>query len=237
MNYRLHEPSLRATPILDLRPTQITLGMVEVEHRRKSWRAQNPKKLAEFLEHHMVPVVIGPSERLYLIDHHHLARALHDEGVKSVFVSPVADFHKLDADEFWNMMDFHGWTHPYDGKGRRRPYSDLPKTIDDMEDDPYRSLAGQLRNVGGFAKDSTPFSEFVWADFLRRRIKPKDVRKDFAQALEAAHAFAKSQDASYLPGWCAPRHTPADETADKSGADARKNAAKHHTAEKVPHEA
>ena len=237
MNYRIREPVLRATPILDLRPTQMTLGMVEVELRRKNWRAENPKKLTDFLEHHMVPVVIGPNRRLYLIDHHHLVRALHDEGVESVFVSPVTDFHKLDPDDFWNMMDFHGWTHPYDGKGRRRDYADLPKTIEDMEDDPYRSLAGELRSVGGFAKDSTPFSEFVWADFLRKRIKPKDVRRDFTLALETALGLAKSEDASYLPGWCGPHQPHPDDTADKSEADAPKNEAKRHTSEKVAHEA
>ena len=204
MNYRIHEPSLHATPVLDLRPTQMTLGMGEVARKRGSWKSQGAKSLAEFLAHHMVPVVVGPGGRRYLIDHHHLARALHDEGVDSVFVSIVADFHKLDASAFWNIMDFHGWTHPFDGKGRRRAYADLPKTVAAMEDDPYRSLAGELRYVGGFAMDSTPFSEFVWADFLRRRVKPKDVRKDFGAAIDKALALARSEDASYLPGWCAP---------------------------------
>jgi hypothetical protein len=199
------EPMLHATPVLDLRPTQMTIGMVEVALKRKSWKEENPKKRDEFLGAHMVPVVVGPGKERFLIDHHHLARALHEEGVNSVFVTIVADFHKLDPREFWNMMDFHGWTHPFDSKGRRRDYADLPKTIQDMDDDPYRSLAGQLRGIGGYAKDSTPFSEFVWADFLRRRIKPKDVRKDFSRALSAAHEFAKSEEASYLPGWCAPR--------------------------------
>ena len=145
MNYRIHEPSLHPTPVLDLRPTQMTLGMSEVARKRRSWKSQGAKVLAEFLAHHMVPVVLGPGGRRYLIDHHHLARALHDEGVDSVFVTVVADFAKLDADAFWNIMDFHGWTHPYDGKGRRRAYADLPKTVAAMEDDPYRSLAGELR--------------------------------------------------------------------------------------------
>ena len=77
-----------------------------------------------------------------------------------------------------------------------------------MTDDPYRSLAGELRYIGGFAKDTTPFSEFVWADFLRRRIKPKDLRKSFAAAAEKALALAKSEEANYLPGWCAPHATP-----------------------------
>ena len=204
MNYRIPEPSLHATPVLDLRPTQMTLGMGEVVRKRKSWKSQGAKTLAEFLAHHMVPVVVGPGGRRYLIDHHHLARALHDEGVDSVFVTIVADFGKLDADAFWNIMDFHGWTHPFDGRGRRRAYADLPKTVAAMEDDPYRSLAGELRYIGGFAKDSTPFSEFVWADFLRRRIKPKDLRKNFEAATGKALTLAKSEEANYLPGWCAP---------------------------------
>jgi hypothetical protein len=108
-----------------------------------------------------------------LIDHHHLARALYEEGLKSVFITVVADLSRLTADHFWNMMDFHGWAHPYDGEGRRRPFSELPTTVKTMEDDPDRSLAGELRNIGGFAKDSTPFSEFLSADFLR----PSDQRK------------------------------------------------------------
>jgi hypothetical protein len=208
MSYAIREPSLHATPILDLKPTQMTLGMAEVARKRQAWRAHHPDKLAEFLAYHMAPVVVGPGERRYLIDHHHLARALYDEGVKSVFVVIVADLRRLEPDDFWGMMEFHGWTHPYDGKGRRRGYADLPKTVDEMEDDPYRSLAGELRYVGGYAKDTTPFSEFVWADFLRRRIRPKEARDDFAAALDKALALAKSDEAFYLPGWCAPHGEP-----------------------------
>ncbi|MGO4869228.1 MAG: ParB-like protein [Roseiarcus sp.] len=221
MSYSIREPSLHATPVLELRPTQMTLGMNEVTLKRKSWKTENRKKLIDFLSHHMVPVIIGPGQQRFLIDHHHLARALHDEGVDSVFVTIVADLHKLEPHDFWNLMDFRGWTHPYDGKGRRRDYADLPKTVKDMEDDPYRSLAGELRNIGGFAKDSTPFSEFVWADFLRRRIKPKDVRKDFSEALRVALEFAKSEDASYLPGWCAPHEKAKGADAGKSGKKGR----------------
>ena len=119
--------------------------------------------------------------------------------MKSVFVTIIADLSRLPEEHFWNMMDFHGWTHPYDSKGRRREYSDLPKTIKRMEDDPYRSLAGELRSLGGFAKDSTPFSEFFWADFLRPRIKSKAIKADFAAALTEAMTLAKTGDADYLP--------------------------------------
>jgi hypothetical protein len=73
-----------------------------------------------------------------------------------------------------------------------------------MGDDPYRSLAGELRRAGGFAKDSTPFSEFIWADFLRSRVKIKRVREDFDGALAQALKLSKTKAADYLPGWCGP---------------------------------
>jgi hypothetical protein len=69
-------------------------------------------------------------------------------------------------------------------------------------DDPFRSLAGELRRVGGFAKDTTPFGEFLWADFLRRRMKRKVLDANFDGALEQALKLAKSEEADYLPGWC-----------------------------------
>ena len=94
--------------------------------------------------------------------------------------------------------------HPFDAKGERRHYSDIPKSVTGLVDDPFRSLAGELRRAGGFAKDTAPFSEFLWADFLRRRIKRKLVESDFEHALEKAMQLAKSENAGYLPGWCGP---------------------------------
>jgi hypothetical protein len=86
----------------------------------------------------------------------------------------------------------------------RRSYKDIPKSVDEMVDDPFRSLAGQLRRLGGYSKETTPYSEFLWADFLRRRMKKKRVTANFSHALKEAYALAKSRDADYLPGWCGP---------------------------------
>lgn len=69
------EPILEPVPILSLRPTQMTVGMREVGEKRKRWRAHKSKKRAELLGRHMIPVVVGPDKRNYVIDHHHLARA------------------------------------------------------------------------------------------------------------------------------------------------------------------
>jgi len=199
----VREPLLKTVAILDLRPTQMTVGMREVKAKRKRWRDESKKKGEEFLGKHLIPVILGPKHRHYVIDHHHLARALHDEGVKEVAVTDVANLSKLDKDSFWYVMENRDWTHPF-VDGRRRPYSDLPKSVDKLIDDPFRSLAGELRRAGGFAKDTTPFSEFLWADFLRLRIKRKAVETHFEHAVEKALELAKSLDADYLPGWCGP---------------------------------
>ncbi len=148
MTHIPREPVLHPTPILSLRPTQMTLGMHEVHQKREAWKTKVSGRLAEFLAAHMVPVIKGPEGEPYLTDHHHLARALYEEDVKSVFVTIIADLSRLPEDHFWNMMDFHGWTHPYDAKGRRREYSELPKTIKTMEDDPYRSLGRRAAQPG-----------------------------------------------------------------------------------------
>jgi hypothetical protein len=198
------EPILKPVAIKDLRPTQITVGFREVAEKRKQWRRKGNTKGAEFLGEHMIPVLLGPKERHYVIDHHHLARALHDEGVKDILIAVVADLQAVNKDSFWVVLDCHGWCHPYDSEGRRRHFDDIPSSIAELVDDPYRSLAGEVRRAGGYAKDTTPFSEFIWADFLRRHIKRKDVEKDFDAALADALKLAKVKDADYLPGWCGP---------------------------------
>ena len=200
----VREPILKPLAILSLHPTQITVGMREVKEKRKRWREHNRKKQSELLGKHMIPVVLGPNDRHYVIDHHHLARALHDEGVKDVLVNVIADLSMVDRDAFWGVLDNKRWVYPYDAKGERRHFSEVPKTVADLRDDPFRSLAGELRRLGGFAKDTTPFSEFLWADFLRRHIARKDVDGNFDKALEKALVLARSKQAVYLPGWCGP---------------------------------
>jgi len=200
----VREPILHPVEIIALRPTQITVGMQEVNEKRKRWRRNPDNKKSELLGRHMIPVIFGPKDRYYVIDHHHLARPLHDEGEKHVLVTVVKDLRSLDKDAFWTVLDHHSWVYPYDEKGLRRDYKAIPKTVAELKDDPFRSLAGELRRAGGFAKDTTPFSEFLWADFLRRRIKRSSVEKDMTSAMKQALILAKSSNANYLPGWCGP---------------------------------
>ena len=98
-------------------------------------------------------------------------------------------------------MDSQRWVHPYDANGDRQHFRDLPKSVVDLKDDPFRSLAGEVRQAGGFVKDGTLFSEFLWADFLRCQLSRQSVEADFQKAVEGALVLAKTKQAAYLPGW------------------------------------
>ena len=198
------EPIVHPVLIRSLRPTQMTLGLREVERKRAEWCTRRDRDGGEFLGSHVIPAVIGPNGAYWLIDHHHLARALYDEGVEHVLVSVVAKLEHLPKRRFFSFMDCHNWFHTYNEEGKRCDWADLPHHIGKLADDPYRSLAGEVRRAGGYAKSLTPYSEFLWADFLRDRISLKQVTEKFGKALIKALDLARSSAASHLPGFAGP---------------------------------
>lgn len=185
----------------ELRPTQMTLGFREVEVKRRQWCEADDGERVKILRRHVVPAVVGPKDRYFIIDHHHFAKAMIDEKAALVAVFVMANLSDLDKDEFWTVLDNRAWCHAYDAKGRRQSLSDIPKSLAEAADDPYRSLAGELIRAGGCAKNSVPFSEFLWADFLRRRVKASLVNADFGSALVQALELARGIGAKSLPGW------------------------------------
>jgi hypothetical protein len=184
-----------------LRPTQMTVGYSEVLLKRQQWRALDKGKQAQFIAEHLLPAVVGPKGKHYVVDHHHLGRALLDEGVKTVHLVVWADLSALAKDEFWLVMEHRQWVHSYDATGRREPFSAIPKALESLTDDPYRSLAAAVRMAGGFPKEQTPFAEFLWADFFRRRVPAAQLRSDPDSALSAAMQVVHAKAAMHLPGW------------------------------------
>jgi len=118
-----------------------------------------------------------------------------------VLVSVVADLAHLPKRRFMAFLDAHNWLHPYDADGHRQEWKKLPSRIDGLADDPYRSLAGEVRRAGGYAKSSVPYTEFLWADFFRDRIRRKQVEGDFAKAIDRGVRLARGHEARHLPGW------------------------------------
>lgn len=195
----MHAPLAQPVKILDLRPCQLTVGFRAA--REKAEVLPKTGRSGDH-SHHVVPVIRGPKKQLYLIDHHHLCWALLSKKHDYVRAIVALDLKELGKEAFLTFLDCHNLLHLYDHKGRRQGFEALPKTIGEMRDDPYRSLAGAVRRAGGYAKTAAPFAEFLWAEHMRREISASLIKDDFQTAIHRAYELARSDACSYLPGWC-----------------------------------
>ena len=72
--------------------------MREVEMRAEKLRQLSPDKLQKYLTKKIVPIVIGPGGIPYLLDHHHLARALIVSGAGKFLVAEVKENWSKESD-------------------------------------------------------------------------------------------------------------------------------------------
>jgi len=192
-------------PLVKLRATQIGVGELEVEQKRERLRTleEQPLELQKYFVSHAIPVVMGPKGKAYITDHHHLGRALVKENYKAAPVRIDLDLSYLSKKKFRAKMVELGFVYPYDENGVKQPLSVIfqSKSLLDMKDDPYRSLAGFVRSAGGFSKVEVPYTEFQWANFFRTRISLDLINKDFDEAVRQATKLAHTKEAKGLPGY------------------------------------
>src|SRR5258705_8138604 len=85
---------VREIIINELRPTQITVGMIEVAEKRRElveMMRYHPHRLRQYLADHAIPTVAGYDRRYFLVDHHHLGRALWEAGVENGPFEEIGD--------------------------------------------------------------------------------------------------------------------------------------------------
>ena len=184
-----------------LRPTQMTVGLKEVAKKRASWAKLSPDKRRRAMGEQMFPAVKGPGKDFYILDHHHMAVALLQEKSDTVQVGVVKDLSMLKPRDFWIFLDHYSWVHPYDHTGNRCAFKDMPNSFEALKDDPYRSLAWEVLNAGGFAKSDAPFLDFLWANHFRASISRSALKKTPKKALSDALTLARGRKSSHLPGW------------------------------------
>lgn len=194
-------PKTQQAPLKDLHPTQLTVGMLVVRDKKKHLESLNSADRTSFMNAHPMPAVIGPGGVLYITDHHHLGRAALEAGVANGCFVVESDLSKYTTEAFWQEMNENQWVHPLDENGVRHFYSTIPAQLGKLVDDLYRSLAGFIRDAGGFDKTPTAFAEFVWADFFRRNIAIETVKSDFQTAVHAGISLAHSKWAKRIPGY------------------------------------
>lgn len=121
----------------------------------------------------------GNNRILYLVDHHHvafgLAKSSIPEDKKKVRAIIVSDLSHLRPREFWSTLRECKLCF-LRSCGEDIDVTNLPRNVDGLKDDPYRSLAKSVRKRKGrglygkgpgFSKINIAFVEFRWADYLR----------------------------------------------------------------------
>jgi hypothetical protein len=187
--------------IADLRPTQLTLGLAEVALRAGKIARQTPEEREAYIDRKSIPYVLGPGERIYMVDHHHLARALWSLNISDAALGEqLADWSDLDTKTFWRRMEAKGYCWPIDADGNRRPYSAFPEHVSDLTDNVWRSLARRLRGKA-FENQDTPFQEFIWGDYFRTFMSRRLIEMQFDLAAELAMKLAHLPEAEDLPGY------------------------------------
>ncbi len=192
-------------PTLSLKPTQFSVGLLEVEYKVVGLKKLKSKKLKKLIDETEIPVVISPWKEICVTDHHHFLFACWHADIRKVRVRVIKDFSnaKLSYHQFWRKLAKMNLAYLYDqfGEGPRNPLY-LPMDIRGMADDPYRSLAWITRKEGGYENSNKTFAEFAWADFFRKRkLLERQGRKGFHLAFQRAVKLAKSNSAMGLPGY------------------------------------
>lgn len=195
---------MKTSRIDRLRPTQVTHGMREIREKTKAYRALSGHELEIAIAEKPVPVVLGPAEVMFVIDHHHVATALWRADVQRVPVILVTDLSSLSTTEFWLAMENNRWAYPYDAHGQRVAFAEMRKHVWELADDEFRSLSASVRDAGGYEKTTVPLEEFRWADFFRARLSPPESDAEFDGLVKKAVKLARSKAALGLPGYLGP---------------------------------
>ena len=184
-----------------LRPTQVTHGMREIREKTKVYRSLSGHDLEMAIAEKPVPVVYGPADGIYAIDHHHVATALWRADVEWVPIVLVRDLSSLSTTDFWLTMENNRWTYPYDAQGRRVAFPDLCEHVWELADDEFRSLSASVRDAGGYKKTPVPLEEFRWSDFFRSNLPLPKSDAEYDALVRRALKLARSKAAVGLPGY------------------------------------
>jgi hypothetical protein len=191
----------RTIAIADLRPTQTTLGLAEVAERARKIADFDADRRRRYLAGKAVPYVLGPGRQVFMVDHHHLVRALWSLRLEGVVLGDrLDDWSDLDPPTFWRKMKAAGRCWPIDADGNLRPFAAIPTHIEGLTDDPWRSLARRVRG-SAYADDDTPFQEFIWGAYFRSFMTRRLLDTDIDLAAETAVRLARLGEAADLPGY------------------------------------
>jgi hypothetical protein len=185
-----------------LHPAQMALGYREVQYRIQQFQAMSPDELDAYLRENFLPVVIAPDRLAYVVDHHHRARSIQMTGLReAVYIKIWENCKDWTEAAFWQLMQDKAWVYLFDKDGQPVEPGAIPRRLDQLQDDQYRSLGWAVLRAGGYAKSDVPFQEFLWGNYFRQHLTFEDTEGGFQQAVQEALQLCRSPAASYLPGY------------------------------------
>ncbi|QEY31316.1 chromosome partitioning protein ParB [Synechococcus sp. RSCCF101] len=198
------QSDLLEVPISALQPTQLCVGLAEVHSRQRDFALEPAEQRRQYLRRKPVPLVRNAAGDLWMLDRHHRLRALIElDGDGLVFAYIAHNLKESDRLACLRLLDQRGWLYLYDGRGQGPLLADvLPRSLTDLQDDPYRSLVWKLKQESRIQpQPHIPYHEFRWGAWLRSRCLPPFSSARLEPALPAARALTRSAAASHLPGW------------------------------------
>ena len=185
-------------------PTQFALGLKDVVKKRKKIANSkfNTMELTAYLTKNTPPAVKGPKNIFYIVDGHHRTRAMAEESLTYIYIEVKKDYSTMSQTDFWNQMkkDNYVWLYNEKGEGPIDP-AKIPASIAMLPDDPYRSLAEDALEHGGFSSTDTLYQQFMWANYFRPLIPLDKVLNNYDEAVKDAVEFAHDAAAQDLPGY------------------------------------
>lgn len=206
-----------ACDLAKLRPLQGGVGFDEVADKLAKL-VKHPERASLDSPGEAIEVAVGPDGNFYITDHHHGGLAWLQYRMQT-HVAPigVCSIRRLDpaADmaAFHKQLEARKLVHLEDANGVAISWEQLPPSLAAMPNDPYRSLAGALRDKSWCRNQgAVEFAEFDWADYLRgQQVGAKDIK--------AADKAVRDCKAADLPGFIG--DTPPGFTCPASGAPPR----------------
>ena len=195
--------------ISEIHPGQYAIGQYSIKYKagkiEKEWAE---KELSDHMRDEENPAIYGPNHKLWIIDGHHQHRGLYQANIpkerKISYIDVIADFRGETHKIFKDFMIKNNYVYLKNHQYNAIEFEELPSSIENMQINPYRSLAWVVRKHDIFNKSKIPFAEFMWGEYFKNNgielPKRFDPVKDIS-ALTKAIDLAKSPQASNLPGF------------------------------------
>jgi hypothetical protein len=186
---------------------------IKAEKLKGEFQRRSQSDFLNYVRRHnkVEPVTIGPQGIFYITDHHHLARALFGIGVSNTYCTIIDNLSHTKPDDFWKQLEANNEVYLKDRNGNSITPHDLPASVKDLSNNPFRSLAGAVRESCGSEKgdensSGEDYLDFRWADYLREHwaqtgIASEDIDTKFEGVTIAARQLAAQKDAANLPGY------------------------------------